>query len=269
MEKSIRRTVYEYLEPGDDGNPGEQFVEYAIIILIVLNVVMVILESYPNIDAKYHAYFDHFELFSVTVFSLEYVLRIWSIVERKKYEHAVNGRLRYIRSGEAIVDLLAILPFYLTLLPFDLRFLRGLRLFRLFRVFKLARYVEALSIINKVIFEKKEQLLLSVSFIIIVLIVASSIVYYIEYPYQPEQFSSIPKTMWWGIATLTTVGYGDLTPITGVGRLLGGLMAIMGLGMFALPAGIISSGLTEYLNQKNKNEKCPHCGKAIHLPEEK
>ena len=264
MKKSFRKIVFEYLEPGDDGNPGERIVEYSIIILIVLNVIMVILESFEDLDKKYHDFFNYFENFSVIVFTIEYFLRIWSIVEKKKYAGPLWGRLKYVKSGEAIVDLLAILPTYLAFLPFDLRFLRGLRLFRLFRIFKLARYVEALQIINKVIYEKKEQLLLSVSFIIIVLIVASSIVYYIEFPYQPEAFSSIPKTMWWGIATITTVGYGDITPITGMGRLLGGLMAIMGLGMFALPAGIISSGLTEYLSQQRKKEVCPHCGKKIH-----
>ena len=264
MKKSVRKIFYEYLETGDDGNPGERYVEYAIIMLIVLNVVMVILESYKGIDEKYHIYFSYFEDFSVTVFTIEYIFRIWSIVEKKKYADPLWGRLKYLKSGEAIIDLLAILPTYLAFLPLDLRFMRGLRLFRLFRIFKLARYVEALHIINKVIYEKKEQLLLSVSFIIIVLIVASSIVYYIEYPSQPEAFSSIPKTMWWGIATLTTVGYGDITPITGMGRVLGGLMAIMGLGMFALPAGIISSGLTEYLRQQKEKETCPHCGKKIH-----
>lgn len=268
MKKTTRRIFYEYLEPGDDGNPGERYVEYAIITLIVLNVLMVILESFENINAKYHDYFNYFEFFSVGVFTIEYFLRIWSIVEKKKYSHPVKGRLKYIRSGEAIVDLLAIAPTYLIFLPFDLRFLRGLRLFRLFRIFKLARYVEALSIINQVIYKKKEQLLLSVSFIVIVLIVASSIVFFIENPRQPEAFSSIPATMWWGIATLTTVGYGDITPVTGIGRLLGGLMAIMGLGMFALPAGIISSGLTEYLNQQKKDEVCPHCGKKIHESKE-
>jgi voltage-gated potassium channel len=264
--KTTRRLVFEYLEPGDDGNRGERVFEFFIVLLIILNVVAIVLQSYHELDVEYRPYFELFEIFSVVVFSVEYVLRIWSCVESPKYENNWRGRLKFMRSGEAIIDLLAILPFYLSMMALDFRFFRGLRLFRLFRIFKLTRYVQAMTIINKVVFEKKEQLVLSVSFIVIMLIIVSSLMYYVESPYQPETFGSIPATMWWGIATLTTVGYGDVYPVTGLGKLLGGVIAILGVGMFALPAGIISSGFSEYLDEmKAKKEpvKCPHCGKEL------
>lgn len=262
--KSLRRLVFEYLEPGDDGNKGERVVEFFIVLLILLNVVAIILESYEDLHVRYATYFAGLEIFSVMVFSAEYVLRIWSCVENPKIENSFRGRVKFAISGEAIIDLLAILPFYLSFMALDFRFLRGLRLFRLFRIFKLARYVKAMAIINKVVFEKKEQLVLSVSFIVIMLIIVSSLMYYIENPHQPESFGSIPATMWWGIATLTTVGYGDVYPITGFGKVLGGVIAILGVGMFALPAGIISSGFAEYLEESKKTKKCPHCGNDLH-----
>jgi voltage-gated potassium channel len=261
--KSFRRLIFEYLEPGDDGNKGERLFEFFIVFLIILNVAAIILQSYNELDMKYRAAFEAFEIFSVFVFTVEYILRIWSSVEKPQYSHPVRGRLKFMKSSEAVIDLLAILPFYLSAMALDFRFLRGLRLFRLFRIFKLARYVQAMHIMNKVVFEKREQLILSVSFIVIMLIIVSSLMYYVESPYQPETFGNIPSTMWWGIATLTTVGYGDVYPITGLGKALGGVIAILGIGMFALPAGIISSGFSEYLEEKKGKKKCPHCGKEF------
>jgi voltage-gated potassium channel len=138
----------------------------------------------------------------------------------------------------------------------------------LFRMFKIARYLHALSIFRRVLKDRKEQLVLSFIFILFVLVVISFIMFYAEHDAQPDKFSSIPATMWWGIATLTTVGYGDIVPITALGKFLGGLFAIAGVGLLALPAGILSSGFFEMLHTKNTNAKhtkvCPHCGKEIH-----
>jgi voltage-gated potassium channel len=139
----------------------------------------------------------------------------------------------------------------------------------LFRMFKIARYLHALTIFRSVLKDRKEQLVLSFIFILFVLVVISFIMFYAENEAQPEKFSSIPATMWWGIATLTTVGYGDIVPITPLGKFLGGLFAIAGVGLLALPAGILSSGFFEMLHSKNQSPKvvakiCPHCGKEIH-----
>lgn len=189
--------------------------------------------------------------------------------ENPKYSGR-SGRWRFSVSGMAIVDLLAILPFYVGLLPSflapDLRFMRAIRMFRLIRVLKIARYLKALNLMQAVFRERKEQIFLSIMFIFFLLIIVSTLMYHLEHDAQPEAFSSIPATMWWGIETLTTVGYGDLVPRTHMGKLLGGMIAVLGIGLFALPAGILSSGLTEHLQRNDKRrapKKCPHCGKEL------
>lgn len=127
-------------------------------------------------------------------------------------------------------------------------------------MFKIARYLQALNVFRKVLFERREQLVLSILFILFVLVIISSIMYHVEHAAQPEAFSSIPATMWWGVATLTTVGYGDIVPMTPIGKLLGGMFAIVGIGLFALPAGILSSGFYELMHKTRSRKKCPHCG---------
>jgi voltage-gated potassium channel len=165
----------------------------------------------------------------------------------------------------ALIDLLAILPFYLPIfVHLDLRIIRILRLFRIFRVFKLARYSESVKILSSVIKRKKEELLIVFFVLFILLIVASSLMYFVENDAQPNVFSSIPMAMWWCIVTLTTVGYGDIYPITVLGRILGGIIALLGIGMFALPTGILASAFAEELQKKHERPKiCPHCGKVI------
>ena len=165
----------------------------------------------------------------------------------------------------AIIDLLAFIPFYLAFLPIDLRFLRIFRLMGLFRIFKVARYMTALTMFKRVIYERREQLILSFIFILFILVIISTIMFYVERDAQPDKFTSIPDTMWWGIATLTTVGYGDMVPITNLGKVLGGLFTITGVGLLALPTGILSSGFFELLhNPKSRKHTCPHCGKDFH-----
>jgi voltage-gated potassium channel len=260
----LRRWAYDLLEPSISGSRAARSIELLLIILIFLNIIAIILESVKEINAEYHPFFHFLETFSVIIFSIEYFLRVWTSVENPKYRHS---RKHYIFSGMAVIDLLSILPFYLDLLlgfiAFDLLFLRVIRLFRLFRLLKIARYLKALNIMQAVIKERKEQILVSIMFILFLLVIVSTIMFYVENEAQPKQFSSIPATMWWGIATLTTVGYGDMIPVTPFGKVLGGMIAILGIGLFALPAGIFSSGLTEYMYGKKKHntpKRCPHCG---------
>lgn len=183
----------------------------------------------------------------------------------------------------AMIDLFAILPFYLPMIiPLDLRFIRAVRLFRLFRLFKIGRYSKALSLLKKVLKDKKEELILIIFVVFLLLIIFSSLMYFIEKEAQPEAFSSIPEAMWWGIITLTTVGYGDVYPITPLGKILGALIAFLGIGMFALPAGILGSGLVEVVRKKevntdksieelgvNKTATCSNINKKIDNLEEK
>ena len=180
----------------------------------------------------------------MAIFSVEYAARLWSAVEEDGYERPVTDRLRYALRFLILIDLLAILPFYLAALRvgLDLRFLRALRLVRLFRLIKLARYSDALDKFLEVLRERKEKLAVAVAANLMLLIVASSAMYMVEHRAQPDVFPSIPETMWWGVITLTTVGYGDVVPITPLGQLVGAMVAVLGFGMFALPAALIATG---------------------------
>jgi voltage-gated potassium channel len=169
----------------------------------------------------------------------------------------------------ALIDLLAIIPFYLPLLSPQMRVGRALRLFRLFRVLKLNRYTDSLTIVVQVLRLKQEELILSLFVLSILLAIASSLIYFAEHQAQPDAFSSIPEAMWWGTITLTTVGYGDVYPVTLIGRILGAILAILGIGLFALPAGILASGFAEELQVRKSRQQpeqtriCPHCGEII------
>lgn len=265
---TLRRRLYLTLSPDERGGALERTFEFVLIAIIILNILAIVLDSVGSIHNRYAELFHQFEVCSLIFFTGEYILRVYCIVENPKYADPVKGRLQYMTTPIAIVDLLAFLPFYLIFLPVDLRFLRIFRLMALFRMFKIARYLHALIIFRQVLKDRKEQLVLSFIFILFILVVISFIMFYTENDAQPDKFSSIPATMWWGIATLTTVGYGDIVPITALGKFLGGLFAIAGVGLLALPAGILSSGFFEMLHNKNTSPKgpktCPHCGKEIH-----
>lgn len=260
----IRATLYQILESGEDTVARGKAINICLMALVVLNVIAVIVESLPSIPDTYSPVFYGFEIFSVIVFTIEYVTRIWVSVESPLYSGKFFGRLRFSFTPMALVDLLAILPFYLAFFTADLRILRVLRLFRILRILKLGHYSAALRSLGRVAYNKKEELVLTFLFMIMLLIIASSIMYFAERDAQPEIYSSIPAAMWWGIVTLTTVGYGDVYPVTTLGKLFGSVIAILGIGMFALPAGILSSGLLQEIQSGKKNNViCNHCGKEV------
>ena len=264
---TFRRRLYLTLDPSERGGIAERIFEIILISIIVLNILAIIFSSIKEFDQKYQDYFRDFEIFSLVFFTIEYIARIYSIVEKWRYRHPIKGRLRYAVTPLALVDLFSFLPFYLAFLPIDLRFLRIFRLMSIFRMFKIARYLHALNLFKRVLIERKEQLVLSFLFILFILVITSFVMFYVENDAQPDKFSSIPATMWWGIATITTVGYGDIVPITDLGKFLGGIFAIAGVGLLALPAGILSSGFFELLHvdkEKERPKKCPHCGKDLH-----
>jgi len=261
MINKIKARIHEIIEKAPEGDILSRIFDIFILSLIVLNVTAVILETVDILYLKYSTFFVNFELFSVAVFSVEYILRLWTCNFDKRFRQPISGRIRFALTPLAIIDLLAVLPFYLaSIFTVDLRFIRVLRMFRILRILKAARYSESIRNIVMVVIRKKEELLMSLFILLIVLIVSSSLVYFVENSAQPEAFSSIPASMWWGIVTLTTIGYGDMYPITPLGRFLGGIIAILGIGMVALPAAVIVSG---YFEQKKEPRKCPHCGKII------
>ncbi len=265
MYNQIKRKVYLLLDPKDGGTKWDRVINTLIVTLIIVNTAAVILETVDSINLEYKDLLRTFEIFSVTIFSIEYLLRLWSITASEAYKGRFAGRLKYMISTAAIIDILAIIPFYLPLLiSFDLRFIRILRLIRFFRFFKIGRYLNASRVMSNVFKEKKEELFLSFIITLFLIIIASSVMYYAEHDAQPEKFSSIPETMWWSVATLTTVGYGDTYPITALGKFLTACISILGIGMFALPAGILASGFSdEFKKVKPHKNVCPHCGKEL------
>ncbi|MBF4482568.1 potassium channel family protein [Dehalococcoides mccartyi] len=259
------KKVHDLLTFGFESQP-RKFISWFIISLICLNVLAVILGSVDTIARDYHTLLHSFEIFSVTVFSLEYILRVWSCTVEPKYSHPFTGRIRFALSPLVLMDLLAILPFYLPfLIRVDLRFLRTLRLLRLFRLSHLKRFNETSHMILNVLRERREALIISFSIILLLVIITSSLMYFVENPAQPEVFKNIPDAMWWSVMTMTTVGYGDIYPIAALGKFLGSVIAVLGLAVFALPTAILSAGLLEEFRRKKElNEHiCPVCGQEI------
>lgn len=257
--RDTRHWVHGLFEVGAGGRLG-WYIDYVIMLLIVANVLAVMLETVDWLYAAYSPEFFRFEVISVVIFSVEYLGRLWTSVEHPNYQHPIWGRLRFALSPYMVIDLLAILPFFVGAIV-DLRFLRALRLFRFLRLLKLARYSESLQLFIRAIRLKREELLISSIVGTILLLVSSSIMYFAERGAQPEEFSSIPAALYWGVITLTTVGYGDVTPVTPWGKALGMVVAITGIGVFALPASIMASGFIEVA--KEKTTRCPHCKREI------
>jgi voltage-gated potassium channel len=257
----MKKRIYEILEVAKRGDKASRAFDIFLITLISLNVLSVILGTVAKLSIRYSHFFRMFEVFSVLVFTVEYVLRVWSCTMNPKYKNPIYGRLRYIFSPMAFVDFLAILPFYLPrLISVDLRFLRALRLMRTFRLLKVQRYSEGMKLFGRVLKAKKEELFVAVFAIVVLLVISSSLMFYVEYHAQPAVFSNIPASLWWGISTLTTVGYGDIYPITPWGKVLGGVISLLGVSLFAMPTGILSAGFIAETKKKNTREACPHCG---------
>ena len=252
-----RNRVWRLLEPAEDNDNLSKFIDVFLVNLIFFNILMVILETVETLYFKYKLWFIYFELFSVTIFSLEYISRFWSCVENKT-QNETNGkaRLRYIFSFSAIIDLIAILPSLLAFLfpTVDLRFVRALRIFRLL---KFSRYSNSINTLLVVLWDQRKSLGAAFFILFIVLIISSSGMYIVEKDIQPDKFGSIPQSMWWSIVTLTTVGYGDVYPVTSMGKFFGSIIIILGIGTVALPSGILASAFTEYTrrNQKKYEDK--------------
>ena len=252
-----RNKVWKLLEPAEDNDNLSKFIDIFLVNLIFFNILMVILETVDTLYFKYKLWFIYFELFSVTIFSLEYISRLWSCVENKtKSETNGKARLKYIFSFSAIIDLIAILPSLLAFLfpTVDLRFVRALRIFRLL---KFSRYSNSINTLLVVLWDQRKSLGAAFFILFIVLIISSSGMYIVEKDIQPEKFGSIPQSMWWSIVTLTTVGYGDVYPVTSMGKFFGSIIIILGIGTVALPSGILASAFTEYTrrNQKKYEDK--------------
>jgi voltage-gated potassium channel len=268
MYQKTKHKVHILLHPELGESKADKAINIFIIILIVLNVIAVMMETVDPLYITHKKLFDTFDLISVIIFSVEYVLRVWSCTHDPRYKGSIKGRLKYIFSPGALIDLLAFFPYYLhAILGFDLRILRILRLMRFFRLFRLTAYTKSAQMIFNVFKSRKNELILSLVLVLFLIIIASCIIFFAEHlhPENKKRFTSIPATVWWAVVTLTTTGYGDMTPMTTIGKIFSGIIMLTGVAFFALPAGIITAGFLEEMKliRKNKSFNCPHCGKPI------
>lgn len=267
----LRRRIWDLLEVTEDPATGRvewDWVDIFLSVVIVLSVVSMVLESVESLRNQYARLFLILDAFTIAVFTTEYVVRLWACTADPRYEQPFRGRLRYAASFYAVIDALAVLPFYAALVfpavTLDLRFLRVVRLMRFARVLKIGRYSEALDRLKAVFQSKKSDLGVALVCLFVILVLASSVMYFIEQPAQPDTFSSIPASMWWGITALTTVGAKDIEPISPVGKLLGGGIQLLGIAVFAIPAGILASGYEEEARRRRAGDGvCSTCGQPL------
>ena len=275
--RHLRRRIHFILEVDRFGDRTSRFVDKGLVALIVANVLVAVIQTVDSIYAAAPWFFESFEVVSIVIFGLEYALRVWSCRE----DPAVESRLGFMCQPMMLLDLaVLVLPVY-----FDLRPLRILRLLRL------GRYSPRLRLFADVIRTKRDELLMGVFIAVVLLVAASTAMYHVEGKVN-DSFQSIPETMWWGVATLTTVGYGDVYPITSAGKALGAVVALLGVGVFALPAGILAGGFSDALEaqraapgahgahdtgsgvnegtnvpivdqESQSGGTCPHCGTSL------
>ena len=251
MYFKIQKRTSQLLSKGNIADKPSQYVDMTLFILIILNIAAVCLESVKHIGDEYKLAFNAFEIFSVVIFSIEYLLRVWSAPARNDLGDSPNliKRMKYIFSFTGLIDFLAIIP---SILPYffggvDLRWLRVLRLLRLL---KISNYSSALEDFFSAIKADWRSFSAALYLMLIALFLSSALMYIAEHDSQPEKFSSIPETMWWGLITLTTVGYGDVSPVTPLGKIIGAFTAIMGVCTVALLTGIVASAFANQRAQK-------------------
>ena len=265
---TTKRRVFAIVSKAEGNDIPSRVFDITVMSLILLSVLSIILESFESLAARFAPAFAGFELVTILFFTVEYAARLWTadlLLPGSSHPH-----IRYALSFMAIVDLLAILPFYLPFLSADLRFLRMLRLLRLLRmirVFKLGRYFDALRIVVKVIKDSAAQLVISILLCLFVMLFSAIVMYTVENPAQPDQFPNIIASLWWAICTLTTVGYGDVYPITAIGRFFAAVISLVGIGIIAIPTGIIAAGFSSVISAAAPEEDpkpfCPYCGHRI------
>lgn len=293
---SYRRYIYDLLHSPEIDTRLEYWVRVGIAALISINVMIVMLETVHGVADRFGESFRVVEFASIVIFVCEYFLRVWSAVEIPMYRHPIWGRLRYAFSLYALIDFVAIIPFFLPHLlgDVDLVFLRGLRLLRLMTVLKLGRYSRSLSMMIRVYRQKRDDILVSMAVIMLILLLSSSLMYYLEHTAQPDAFPNMFAALWWGMVALTTVGYGDVYPITVLGKICASIISLLGIGLVALPSGLLVAGFIDELQNRRSVDDdaavenggvepgvesgvesdaesmegefnfCPHCGHRLH-----
>ena len=247
----LKRSLYKLLESGHSHDWQSRTFETAMAALIILNVVAFTLETVPSIHDAHETFFVLFDFVSIMIFSAEYLARLWVCTEHPPFRglSPVKARFKFARSPFMIVDLLAIMPYYLGVF-FNLD-LRVLRILRLLRFFKLARFSPAFNTMLRVLMRERSALFGVLIVLVAMIIIAASLLYLAEGDNPESEFATVPQAMWWAVVTLTTVGYGDVAPVTALGKFLAGIVMISGLGFFALPIGIIASGFMDEFRRQD------------------
>ena len=276
MSMSIER------EPGDEISPGtvREFVhrmirvkgsrahaayQSAMSTIVALNILTIMLATVDSFRSAHYAWTHRFEVFTSAVFFMEFVLGIWSAVEGGPEQSDYRTRAKYLVTSLTIVDFIGFMPFLLrTLTPIDIRYVRAIRLLRLLRLLYHDACSRPLQLMWRVLRNRRSDMGVAGFLVFLLLVISSSTMYFIEHDAQPNAFSSIPESLWWGVMTLTTIGYGDIVPTTTAGRIVTAFIGLLGVGIVALPASLFTAGLIEELQATRKRRPCPHCGKALH-----
>jgi voltage-gated potassium channel len=246
--KSIQKRTLEILDQSQDGDAISKICDFVIIAFVMLNIFGVILETMSDFEARYHLEFYIFETFSIAFFTIEYFTRLWAagaMIDGESW----RGRVRYIFSFNGLVDLAATTPFYLQILMPGLD-LRVLRILRLVRVFKLSHYSTAIEDLFSAVYQERKAFIAAIYLLLIAVILTSSLMYFAETTHQPDKFGSIPDAIYWSLITLTTVGYGDVSPVTGVGKIIAVSTAFMGVCVVALLTGIVASAFANQITRR-------------------
>ena len=251
MAVALRRRVYEELEPHARGQFGLSFTNKVLVLFILVASALAILETEPVVAAENGDFFRSAELLFGGIFSIEYLLRLWIAPDNPQWAKYRFPRIRYAFSVPALIDFLAIVPTLASLGPGGGSvLLRFFRILRILRLAKLGRMSHALQDLGEAVHERRHELILTVGIAGFVLLVASTLMYWAEADAQPDKFGSIPRAMWWCIITLTTVGYGDAYPVTMQGKILSGLVAIAGIGLIAMPTGILAAAFSDVVQRR-------------------
>ncbi len=253
-DQKYKKRVYDILELTDPEDRATESVNFFLMALVLLNILAVILETVESVNRAHAHLFQLIGEFSIVVFTAEYLLRMWACNVDEKYRQPIFGRLRYATTAQVLIDLAVILPFYLVYVYPNHRFLRSLRVFWAFRLLKLSRYSQSLKIIINVVKAQQRELAMSFSAIIFFMVLSSTIVYFLEHDAQPHNFPSIPETMWWAVLIMTTIGV-NVYPVITLGKVIGGLIIILGVATFALPTAILTSGFVDELERKREEER--------------
>jgi voltage-gated potassium channel len=252
----LRHWFYVNLHAGAWRKAGLSPMNKVIAALICAAVGVAILQSEKTLVTGHEDLFRRAEIGFAVLFLIEYLCRLWIAVENPANGPGWRGRLRYAMTWPAIIDLIALLSLFVTLVGAEGSILRLFRLMRIIMLAKLGRYSTALTAIAEAVHSRRYELAMSAVIAFMLLLVSSTLLYIVESDGQPESFGSIPRAMWWSIATLTTVGYGDAVPQTLLGRILAGLTAITGIGLIAMPTGILAAAFSDALQrQRDRNAK--------------